>query len=112
MVWGGWRRTVFTLEKLLFLFFLLPVLGTLGVQLLHLFQFLLADLWQVADEVDQLPTILIFFRRVVSPRGHAGQAFTIVDNVEQLPIGEGLRVRLTHVRSLGVEMLPDLGLPT
>ena len=111
MRFGGCRGTVFTPQKLFYFFFFLHFLGTFGVELLHLFQFLLAELWQVADKMDQLPTILIFLRRVVSPRRHAGQAYAIVNDVEQLPIGERLCVSLAHVGRLGIQMLPDLGLP-
>ena len=38
---------------------------------------------KVADEVDQIPFILIFFHLASSPRRHSRKANAVVDSVEQ-----------------------------
>ena len=60
-----------------------------SIDLLHGFEFLLAQLWQMADEEHQGP---IFFVPA-APSRHPGEAYTIFDDVEDFAIREILGLR-------------------
>src|SRR5687767_1610690 len=63
------------------------------------------------DEMNEFPTILIFFGRILSPRRHSRETNAVVNNVEQLSVGQGLGFGQSHVGSLRVQVLSNLGLP-
>src|SRR5688572_2961379 len=62
------------------------------------------------DEVDEMPRLFGFLGLSGSPRWHAGQAHAVLDDVEQLAIGERLRGRLAHIRWSWIQAETDLGL--
>src|SRR5437879_388697 len=70
----------------LFLLFL-QFLRSPRVQGLHLPHILGRKLWQVTNESDQFPGILLVAACATSPRGHPRQADAVLDNVEQLAVG-------------------------
>ncbi len=74
----------------------------------HLPDLFLADGRQAADEPHELPGERFAFRigGAAAERRHAGEAHAVLDDVEELAIGEVLRVGQPHVRSLREEVAP------
>ena len=67
---------------------------------------------KVADEVNQLPTALhASVLAAIGKRRHSREPHTILDDPEQLAVGEILRFRQAQIRWLGVEATPNHGLP-
>src|SRR5260221_6705385 len=56
-------------------------------------------------EQDELPVFLV----VAAPAGHAGEADAVLDDVEELAIGELLSSCQSHIRRGRVHMLAHLG---
>src|SRR5437879_3717044 len=86
------------------------LVGRLGVALLHLRQFLVGDFRQLPDEHHEPPLILfsmVAIETTTTPSRHAGEADAILDDREQLAIGEGLRPRLPQARQLWIAPRPD-----
>src|SRR5438093_1089615 len=90
---------------LLFLFTFLP---RLRVHRLHTLDLFLIDPWKMPDEMDQLPGLPVVFARILTPGRHSGEPDSILDDVEQLSVGQRLGRRGRHVRSLGVKIPPNL----
>jgi hypothetical protein len=64
----------------------------LGVKRLHLVEFLRRPLWKMANEVDQLPTVLVLCWVTLSSGRHGGEADTVVDHPEDLTVRHRLDI--------------------
>jgi len=60
------------------------------------------------NEQDQLPAVFVLLLR--APSRHPREPDAVVNGVIQRPIGQALR-SATHVRSLRIQVLSDLGVP-
>src|ERR1700681_3784127 len=65
----------------------------------------------MADEMDELPVVLVLVACGIAPRRHPGETDAVPDDGEQLAIGEVLRASLAHVGRLWVQIAADLRLP-
>src|SRR5262249_803637 len=90
------RRTA--LHEFLFPLPLLHVRGAHRIHRLHLLDLGGRDFRQIADEVDELPRVGVVASRRIAPRRHARQANAVLDDCEQLAVGQILRARRAHVR--------------
>src|SRR4029077_15896780 len=86
-----------TFEKLLLLLFFFHFRRIDRIPGLHLLEFLGRDLRKMADEVDQLPVVLVIVARGIAPRRHPGETNAVPDDGEQLSICQILRASLSHV---------------
>src|SRR5437660_8680660 len=69
-------------------------------------------MWNVADEVNQLPTLQhASVPAAIGKCRHSCKAHPVLDDPEQLAVGEVLRFRQTQIRWLGVEATANHGLP-
>jgi len=59
-------------QKLFFFLFLLEFFWAFGIHPLHLLFLFRRQLWQMADKVNQLPTVFAVLTHL-APGGHAGQ---------------------------------------
>src|SRR5258708_31304288 len=91
-------RGVLPVQEILLLLLLLPRLGPLRVERLHLEPFLGGEARQVPDEADQLPACKLALLALVAPSGHAGEAHAVLDDGEKLPVGKPPRPREPPVR--------------
>jgi len=101
---GNWlgRGSV---QKILFLLFLGPIVGPFWISSLHLHAFFGGQLRQMPDKQDQFPAIL--FRAMSCKRGHAREAHAVFDDPEKFTIRKFLRLRQSQVWRFRVEALAD-----
>src|SRR5262249_18239944 len=109
-----WMRSVRTLgrlarEEALDLLLLLDVPLRARIQRLHLGALGVAQARKVTDEVDQLPGGLRVVGPLLAPRRHAGEAHAVLDDVEELAVGERLRLRGAQVGRPRREVASDRG---
>lgn len=72
--------------------FFLQVFPCLGIEHLHLVEFVRRQLWEMANEMDQLPTVRVLRWVTLSPGWHRGEADTVVNDPEDLTVRHRLRV--------------------
>src|SRR5437773_10944301 len=112
MVMGCWfcflSAGLALIQKLLFFHFLLLLSGTFRIKRLHLTLFRWRELGQMPYKKDQLPAVVVF--SFGAPGRHSGKPNAVMDDVVDLSIREVLRCRQPPVRSLGINVLADLGL--
>src|SRR5882762_9737052 len=97
-------------QELLFLQFFLLLSRTFRVERFHLSFLRRRKLRKVSDQHNQLPAVLVFLVR--TPGRHSREPDAVVNRVVKLPIGQILRLRQPHVRSLRIQVPSDLGIPT
>ena len=79
-------RRIVSLQELIEGGFFFQVFLRLGIERLHLAEYLRSQLWEMANEVDQLPTIQIFVEVTLSPGRHGGEANAVADHLVDLTI--------------------------
>src|SRR5207249_1783502 len=99
MVFLGRRRHILPFQKSHFFVFLRGFPRASWVQAVHLLNFLPCDMRQMADEVDERPGLTILFRCICSPGWHPRETDPVLDDVEDLAVGERLRLVGSHVGS-------------
>src|SRR5262245_22508366 len=72
--------------------FFFQIFSRFRIESLHLVKFFRCQLWEMANEVDQLPTVLVLRWITLSPGRHGGEADTIVDHPEDLAVHHRLSV--------------------
>src|SRR5437879_2577860 len=85
-------RRIVSLPELAEGCFCFQVLLRLGIERLHLVEFFRRQLWEMANEVDQLPTVQIFVKVIPSPGGHCGKADSMVNDPKYLTVRHRLGV--------------------
>src|SRR5262245_37857414 len=103
---GGWP----TSQELLFFDPLLDLLRCTRIHRFHLRDILGCQVRKPSDEMDETPRGLLATLRAGRPPRHAGKPDAVLDDIEQLAVGEILRVLLTHVGWLGEEAPTHLGI--
>src|SRR5258706_10633951 len=96
--------TLVPFVELFVLLHLAPFLGALRVEPFHVQLLLAGELRKVADEGDQVPARALALLASVSPGGHAGEPNAVLDDVEQLTVGELLRARQPQIRRPWIEV--------
>jgi hypothetical protein len=86
------RRGIVSLQEFLEDGFFFQVFLRLGIERLHLIQFVWCQLWEVANEVDQFPTVLILCWVTLSPGRLGGEADTVVNHPEDLTVRHRLNI--------------------
>ena len=66
--------------------FFFQVYLRLGIERLHLFEFFRRQLWELANDVDQLPALLVLRWVTLSPGRHRGEANAVTNDPEQFPV--------------------------
>src|SRR5690349_11654550 len=64
----------------------------------------------MTDEVHQLPGVLFILGRSTSPRWHSRETNSVLDDVEQLSVGQLLGCRQPHIGRRRVQMLSKRGI--
>src|SRR6266853_1324064 len=105
------RASCPALEELLVVLHLAPFLRALRVETFHLQLLLARELREVADEGDQVPGRALALLASVTPGRHAGEPNAVLDDVEQLAVGELLRRRQPQIRRPWIEIAAHLRLP-
>ena len=101
-----------SIQKIIFLLFFRPVVRAFGIIALHFAAFRDAEVRKVADEVNQLPTVLhASVLAAIGKRRHSREPHPILDDPEQLAVGKTLRFRQAQIRWLGIEATSNHGLP-
>src|SRR5262245_13038013 len=104
-----WRNIASTLQKILFRN-LLPDFGRRSrIQRFHLLDIFRGQLRQATHEVHELPARGLALLGSRAPSGHPGEAHTVLDDPEELAVRQALGPRQPHVRGLGPQPLPHLG---
>src|SRR5262245_58947450 len=62
------------------------VLG-FGVVAFHVLQLFRCEIGQLADEMDEFPTVLVFCRITLAPGRHGGKADAVVNDEKQFAVG-------------------------
>src|SRR5262247_3514879 len=101
------RGGIVPLEKLVECRFFLDFLWRFRIECLHLIQLFLRDLWQMTDKMNQDPTVLILFRRTVTPGRHGREADPIMNDPEELAVRHGLCVRQLQIRGFRIYVFAD-----
>src|SRR5207253_7418056 len=91
-------RRSFSVEKTFFLEFMPDLVRRSRGQVLHAFELRLGQPRQMPDEVHQAPARFLTGRAARSPARHAGEANTVLEDVEELAIGQLLSSGKAHVR--------------
>ena len=89
---GPCRRRIVSLQELAEGGFLFEVLLRLGIKRLHVIEFIRCQLWKMADEMDQLPAVLVLRWVTLSLGRHGGKANAVVDHPEDLTVRHRLDV--------------------
>src|SRR5271167_4177529 len=93
------RRAI---QKIIFFIVLFTVIRAFWVHLFHFHALFGRKLWQMADEQNQLPTVVLRIVGAAESR-HAGEAHAVFDDPEKFAIGKILRARLAEIGRLGIE---------
>src|SRR5215813_3443810 len=101
------RGGVVALEKLVECRLFLDLLWRFGIECFHLIQLFLRDLGQMADKMNQEPTVLILFRRTVTPGRHGCEPDAIMNDPEEFAVRHGLCIRQLQIRGFWVHVLAD-----
>ena len=83
---GPCGRRIVSLQELAEGGFFFQVFLCLGIERLHLVKFFRCQLWEMANEVDQLPTVLVLCWVALSPGWHGGEADTVMDDPEDFTV--------------------------
>ncbi len=102
---GPCCRRIVSLQELVEGGFFCQVFHRLGIEGLHLLEFFRHQSREMANEVDQLPTVLILRWITLSPGRHGSEANTITDDPEEFSIRHRLRSGQPEVRCFGVDVL-------
>jgi hypothetical protein len=95
------------LQEVFFLLFFFTLRRTLGIESLHVLEFVLGQAWQMANEQNQLPAVRIVAG--LTPCGHASPTHAVVNYVEELTVAELLSGWKPHVRRAGIEIPAHFG---
>src|SRR5438477_13166025 len=86
---------VTSLQKFFVLLLFLTFVRTDWIHPAHRIELLRRNVRQMADEQHQLPVVDLFV--LAAPGWHSGHANTILDDVEDLAVGEPLALRTAHI---------------
>src|SRR5580765_8857477 len=89
---GSGCRRIVSLQELAEGGFFFQVFLRLGIERLHPVEFFRRQLWEMANEVDQLPTVQILRWVTLSPGRHRGEPDAVVNDPEDLTVRHRLRV--------------------
>src|SRR5512143_3816697 len=98
---------IISLQKLLEGRSFIDLVPGLRIQSLHFFEFILCQLRQVADEVDELPTVDSVVGLTFAPGRHGGKANAVMNHPEEFAVRHGLRIGQSQVRGFRVYVLAD-----
>ncbi len=98
------------LRRLLQALLILLMVACVGSHLLQKVDLIRRKLGQPPDEGDKPPDG--FGTVLAAPGRHPGEADAVGDDVEQFPVGQLLRIRVSHVGGLRVKVAPEGGVPT
>jgi len=79
------RRIVFQQELVEGSFFS-QVIIRLGIECLHLIELFRRQLWEMANEMNQLPTVLVLRWVPLSPSRHRGEANAVMNDPEYFSV--------------------------
>src|SRR3954454_23215357 len=97
-------------KKVLLLLLLTEVFGAFRVVALHFQALFRGEVWKVANEEDQLPTV--FTGSMPPEGGHTREANAIFNDPEDFAVGKILSVRLTQIGRLGIKSTTQHGVAT
>ena len=108
---GACGGGIIAFEKFVESRFFVDLVFRLGIERFHVFQFVRSQLGKMANEMDQLPAVDVEVRLTLTPGRHRRKADAVVDDPEQFSIRHILTGRLSQIRSLGIDIFADRGLP-
>ena len=100
-------RGIVSLQELAQRGMFFQVIPCLRVERLHLVELIRRQLWEMANDVDQLPTVLVLRWVTLSPGRHRSEANAMVNDPENLTIRHRLSTGQSEVRRFRVDILPD-----
>jgi len=100
------RRTV-SLQELAEGGFFFQAFLRFRIERLHVVEFVRRQLWEMANEMGQFPTVLVLCWVTLSSGRHGGEADIVVDQPEDLTVRHRLDVGKQDVSCFGVDMLAD-----
>ena len=72
--------------------FIFLVFLRLGIEGIHVVDFFRRQLWEMANEVDQLPAALVLLGVTLSPGRHRSESDAVMNDPEDLTVRHRLRI--------------------